>query len=119
MGHKDLRLGKIVYIFVFHNISLSWLLPLESLYTDVYLSFLLVLFENIGELSERATTSAERGKNTTPLHWRSINTLRFIFYHPRRTDFEENSRVPPPPPLGITMDKERNHLNAGLRERLQ
>ena len=79
VGHKDLRLGKIVYIFVFHNISLSWLLPLESLYTDVYLIFLFVLFENICELSERATTSAEREKNTTPLHWRSINTLRFIF----------------------------------------
>ena len=80
VDHKDLRLGKIVYIFVFHNISLSWLLPLESLYTDVYLIFLFVLFENIGELSERATTSAEREKNTTPLHWRSINTLRFIFW---------------------------------------
>ena len=80
MGHKDLRLGKIVYIFVFRNISLSWLLPLESLYTDVYLIFLFVLFENICELSERATMSAEREKNTTPLHWRSINTLRFIFW---------------------------------------
>ena len=80
VDHKDLRFGKIVYIFVFHNISLSWLLPLESLYTDVYWIFLFVLFENIGELSERATTSAEREKNTTPLHWRSINTLRFIFW---------------------------------------
>ena len=26
---------------------------------------------------------------TTPLHWRSINPLRFIFYHLRLTDFEE------------------------------
>ena len=26
---------------------------------------------------------------TTPLRWRSINPLRFIFYHPRSTDFEE------------------------------
>ena len=27
---------------------------------------------------------------TAPLHWLSINPLRFIFYHPRSTDFEEN-----------------------------
>ena len=26
---------------------------------------------------------------TTPLRWWSINPLRFIFYHPRSTDFEE------------------------------
>ena len=30
MGHKDLRLGQIVYILVFYNISFSWLLPLGS-----------------------------------------------------------------------------------------
>ena len=28
VGHKDLRLGKIIYILVFYNISFSWLLPL-------------------------------------------------------------------------------------------
>ena len=28
MGHKDLRLGQIVYILVFYNISFSW--PLSS-----------------------------------------------------------------------------------------
>ena len=28
--HKDLRLGQIVYIIVFYNISLSWLLPLDG-----------------------------------------------------------------------------------------
>ena len=28
VGHKDLRLGKIVYILLFYNISFSWLLPL-------------------------------------------------------------------------------------------
>ena len=31
VGHKDLRLGKIVYILVFYNISFSWLLPLDGL----------------------------------------------------------------------------------------
>ena len=30
MGHKDLRLGQIVYILVFYNISFSWLLLLDS-----------------------------------------------------------------------------------------
>ena len=30
MGHKDLRLGQIVYILVFYNISLSWFLPLDG-----------------------------------------------------------------------------------------
>ena len=30
MGHKDLRLGQNVYILVFYNTSLSWLLPLDG-----------------------------------------------------------------------------------------
>ena len=30
VGHKDLRLGKIVHILVFYNISFSWLLPLDG-----------------------------------------------------------------------------------------
>ena len=30
VGNKDLRLGKIVYILVFYNISFSWLLPLND-----------------------------------------------------------------------------------------
>ena len=30
VGHKDLRLGKIVYILVFYNISFSWLLPQDG-----------------------------------------------------------------------------------------
>ena len=30
VGHKDLRLGQIVYILVFYNISFSWHLPLDS-----------------------------------------------------------------------------------------
>ena len=28
--HKDLRIGRIVYILVFYNISFSWLLPLDG-----------------------------------------------------------------------------------------
>ena len=30
-GHKDLRLGKIVYILVFYKFSFTWLLPLDGL----------------------------------------------------------------------------------------
>ena len=30
VGHKDLRLEKIVYILVFYNTSFSWLLPLDG-----------------------------------------------------------------------------------------
>ena len=30
MAHKDLRLGQILYILVFYNISFSCLLPLEG-----------------------------------------------------------------------------------------
>ena len=31
MGYKDLKLGQIVYILVFYNISFSWLLALDGL----------------------------------------------------------------------------------------
>ena len=42
------------------------------------------------ERRRRARTSVEREKEKyTPLRWRSINLLRFIFYHPRSTYFEE------------------------------
>ena len=41
--------------------------------------------------SERARTSAER--DTTPLRWRPINPLRFIFYHSRSTDFKEKKKA--------------------------
>ena len=69
------------------------------MFADAYISSLgylrpNVLFENNGERSERserARTSAEGEKEksptTIPLRWRSINPLRFTFYHP--TDFEE------------------------------
>ena len=30
VAHRDLRLGKIIYILVFYNISFSWLLPLDG-----------------------------------------------------------------------------------------
>ena len=69
-------------------------MPMPMMFADAYISSLgylrpNVLFENNGERSERARTSAEGEKEksptTIPLRWRS--TLRFTFYHP--TDFEE------------------------------
>ena len=71
------------------------------MFADAYISSLgylrpKVLFENNGERSERARTSAEGEKEkspaTIPLRWRSINPLRFTFYHP--TDFEEKIEGP-------------------------
>ena len=58
-----------------------------SLYTDVVL-FLFSFFSK----HRRARQQSKRARTfptTTPLRWRSINPLRFIFYHPRSTDFEE------------------------------
>ena len=46
--------------------------------------FLFVHFENIGELTSKASAPT-----TTPLCWQSINPARFIFYHLHSTDFEE------------------------------
>ena len=52
VGHKDVRLGQIVYILVFYNISFSWLLPLDSFQfifllrdseNDLYTSFRITL----------------------------------------------------------------------------
>ena len=36
VSHKDLKLGQIVYILVFYNISFSWLLPLDSFQVIVF-----------------------------------------------------------------------------------
>ena len=41
---------------------------------------------------EREAVLFSSSPTTTPFHWRSINPLRFIFYHPRLTDFEEKNR---------------------------
>ena len=46
--------------------------------------FLFVHFQNIGELTSKASAPT-----TTPLCWQSINPARFIFSHLHSTDFEE------------------------------
>ena len=57
-----------------------------SLYTDV-VSF---YFSFFSKTSARLRAKRVReNKRTTPLRWRSITPLQFIFYHPRSTDFEE------------------------------
>ena len=68
------------------------------MFADAYISSLgylrpKVLFENNGEL-ERTSAEGEKEKSPTtiPLRWRSINALRFTFYHP--TDFEEKIEGP-------------------------
>ena len=54
---------------------------ITSLYTDV------VFFHRwAGKHVRRKNSSSPI---TTPLCWRSINPLQFIFYHPRSTNFEE------------------------------
>ena len=37
VGHKDPRLGQIVYILVFYNKLFSWLLPLDGLQFVIFL----------------------------------------------------------------------------------
>ena len=49
--------------------------------------FLFVHFENIGELTSKASAPT-----TTPLCWQSTNPARFIFYHLHSTDFGEKNR---------------------------
>ena len=44
MGHKDLRLGQIVYMLVFGNISFSWFLPLDGF------QFIFLLRDNENDL---------------------------------------------------------------------
>ena len=45
VGHKDLRFGKIVYILIFFNISLYWLLPLDGFQFILFLPCLLRVSE--------------------------------------------------------------------------
>ena len=45
------------------------------------------------ERRARETILFSSSPTTTPLRWRSINPLRFIFYHPGSTDFEEKIKA--------------------------
>ena len=77
-------------------------------YTDVVLSFLSFFSETSASSRAKRTRGNERlarkrkikdfvyfpasSPTTNPLRWRSINLLRFTFYHPRSTDFKEKKR---------------------------
>ena len=41
------------------------------------------------ERARKENKELSSSPTTTRLRWRSINPLRFMFYHPRSTDFEE------------------------------
>ena len=58
-----------------------------SLYTDLASFFFSFLLENMGVRESEESARAKRA--SIPLHWRSINSPRFIFYRARSTDFEE------------------------------
>ena len=70
-SRKKVPLSYTFYQMYFINAQCFFYIEINlknSLYTDVFFIFLSV---------------------PTPLHWRSINPLQFIFYHPRSADFEE------------------------------
>ena len=54
MGHKDLRLEKIVYILVFYNISFSWLLSLDG--------FQYIFLVRDSRVTVKTIYSVERGR---------------------------------------------------------
>ena len=59
MGHKDLRLGQIVYMLIFYNISFSWFLPLDGF----QFIFLLRDSENdlLGNRTQQAISAIRQG----------------------------------------------------------
>ena len=55
VDHKDLRLGQIVYILVFYNISFSWLLPLDGF------QFIFLLRDSENDLLHSCSMEADVG----------------------------------------------------------
>ena len=55
VGHKDLKLGQIVYIVVFYNISFAWFLPLDGF------QFIFLLHGSEADLQLRTLTTLNRG----------------------------------------------------------
>ena len=64
VGHKDLRLGKIVYILVIYNNSFSWLLPLDGF------QFNLLLGDSENDLlcNYNRTSPLARGGGSTAIY---------------------------------------------------
>ena len=71
VGNKELRLGQIVYIWVFYNISFSWLLLQDGF------QFIFLLRDSENDLLLSSITfkahKTESGNEDTPMcHWLSI-----------------------------------------------
>ena len=81
MGHKDLRLGQIVYILVFCNMSFSRLLPLDGF------QFIFLLRDSENDLLPLTVFCVRLG--------RAYGGVRLIRSHPRffARDWEEPSEV--------------------------
>ena len=73
VGHKDLRLGQIVYIFVFYNISFSWLLLLDG-FQFIYF-FAWQWKRSILLWSKCISVTLDLQINSAVLLWDSIITL--------------------------------------------
>ena len=91
VGHKDLRLGNIVYILVSYNISFSWLLPLavsnSLFFCAVFIAWLrendlLLNCENSRNARHRKTNASIGWLQTRhiSLVWKTILFLKLTVY---------------------------------------
>ena len=85
VGRKDLRLGQIVYILVFYNISFSWLLPLDGF------QFIFLLHDGENDLYVRCTVRHSRIRSE--MSWSSthtkIRTLKHLHHYIKRLNHED------------------------------
>ena len=70
VGHKDLRLGKIVYILVFYNISFSWILLEDgSQYTFLLRNSENDQYDTALGWQTPASKNADRWRSQNPRAW--------------------------------------------------
>ena len=82
VGHKDLRLGQIVYILVFYNISFSSLLPLEGF------QFIFLLRDSENDPIPRGLASSFVASSQSCERWISLLSLKL-----GQTVFHSNFKV--------------------------
>ena len=81
VGHKDLRLGQIVYILVFYNISLSWLLLEDgSQYTFLLRDSENDLYDTVLGWQTLASKNVDRWRSQNPRAWISNLASRSLLY---------------------------------------
>ena len=103
VGHKDLRLGQIVYMLVFYNISFSWLLPLDGF------QFIFLLRDSENDLLRNQT---ERSTGFLPFFEQKIQGL---FKHPSyfsRTPF--STKKSPEPMSFLVLPQHEQLYREGL-----